>query len=525
MDATHIHTCSAFTLHHTFSLPFTLVVSLAAACAVLAPGVVGAANGEVELRIVDEQTGELIAARMHLTKKGTVVKPKDVVYWHDHFMIPGKTILDLPPGEYQFTLERGPEYRVRTGYFILKSRDSDVEELSLPRFVDMKKEGWWSGDLHVHRPLSDIPLLMKGEDLHVAPVITWWNGKNQWADKDLPGEQTIAVDKSHFYNLMAGEDEREGGALLYFGLKQPLPIAGAEREHPSPVDFMRQAAAAPGVHIDIEKPFWWDMPIWVASGMAHSIGLAHNHMHRSGVLANEAWGKPRDKLKYPGPEGNGLWTTDIYYRLLDCGVRLPPSAGSASGVLPNPVGYNRVYVHVEGELTWEKWWQGLREGKVVVTNGPLLRPQFNGQLPGHVFTAEAGETISVETALNLALRDKVDYLEVVKNGKVVHQVRLDKYAESGGRLPAVDFQKSGWLLVRAVCNTPETFRFASSGPVYVQIGDEPRISNEDAQFFLDWVVERAKRVKLTGAQRENVIQYHRGARNFWQRRMDAANAP
>ncbi|HAK94366.1 MAG TPA: hypothetical protein DCM87_05035 [Planctomycetes bacterium] len=51
----------------------------------------------------------------------------------------------------------------------------------------------------------------------------------------------------------------------------------------------------------------------------------------------------------------------------------PPSAGSASGVLPNPVGYNRVYVHVDGELTYAKWWEGLQAGRAFVTNGPLLR--------------------------------------------------------------------------------------------------------------------------------------------------------
>ncbi|MCA9178710.1 MAG: CehA/McbA family metallohydrolase [Planctomycetales bacterium] len=496
----------------------------AALLAALPGSVAQAANGEIELRVVDEQTGELIAARMHLKKGGKVVKPKDVVFWHDHFMIPGKILLDLPPGEYQFELERGPEYRVRTGYFLLKSRDADAKEIALPRFVDMKQEGWWSGDLHIHRPLADIPLLMKGEDLHIAPVITWWRDKNQWQD-ELPKQLTVPGEDDRFYNIMAGEDEREGGALLYFNLEKPLPLAGAEREHPSPAHFLKQAARQPGAHIDIEKPFWWDMPVWVASQMTHSIGLAHNHMQRGGVLANEAWGKPRDKTFFPDPEGNGLWTTDIYYRLLNCGVRLPPSAGSASGVLPNPVGYNRVYVHVDGELTWDKWWAGLRAGQVVVTNGPLLRPLVNGELPGHVFQAPAGGTLSLQPTLNLALRDRVDYLEVVKDGKVVHQVRLDKYAEAGGRLPEVEFDQSGWLLIRAICTTPHTFRFASTGPYYVEIGEQPRISQRDAKFFLDWVVERATRIRLTGAQRDEVIQYHRAARDYWQQKLDAANAP
>src|SRR5688572_32782092 len=123
------------------------------------------------------------------------------------------------------------------------------------------------------------------------------------------------------------------------------------------------------------------------------MGLANNHEHRDGMLDAEAWGKPRDKAKFASPLGNGKWSQHIYYHLLNCGLRIPPSAGSASGVLANPVGYNRVYVHCAGELTWEKWWHGLRSGKVIVTNGPMLRARVNQQLPGHEFTASAGKTI------------------------------------------------------------------------------------------------------------------------------------
>jgi hypothetical protein len=59
-------------------------------------------------------------------------------------------------------------------------------------------------------------------------------------------------------------------------------------------------------------------------------------------MATEAWGKPRDSQRLPGPLGNGYWSQELYYHILNAGIRLPPSAGSASGVLPNPVGYNRV---------------------------------------------------------------------------------------------------------------------------------------------------------------------------------------
>ena len=191
----------------------------------------------------------------------------------------------------------------------------------------------------------------------------------------LPEPALVQFDTDRFYHLLAGEDERGGGALLYFNLPRPLELAaGREREYPHE-SVRRTGAAAVGAHIDIEKPFWWDMPVWVALGLVDSIGLAHNHLSRDGVLAGEAWGKPRDPVFYPGAHGTGLWSQDIYYHLLNCGLRIPPSAGSASGVLDNPLGYNRVYVHCGDTLTYDGWWEGLRTGRVVVTNGPLLRPR------------------------------------------------------------------------------------------------------------------------------------------------------
>jgi hypothetical protein len=267
------------------------------------------------------------------------------------------------------------------------------------------------------------------------------------------------------------------------------------------------------------------MPVWVATGKVHSIGLANNHLYRDGGMHTEAWGKPRDKSRFPDPQGNGRWSQEIYYHLLNCGLRIPPSAGSASGVLTNPVGYNRVYVFCEGELTWDKWWQGLRNGQVVVTNGPLLRPRVNQQLPGHVFTASEGEKVELRGALDLSLRDKVDYLEIVKDGQVVNQVRLADYANSQGKLPPVVFDRSGWLLIRAVTNHDKSYRFGTTGPYYVSIGQQPRISRKSAQFFADWVQERAQLINLSEPEQQSeVMKYHVAAREYWQDLVNRANA-
>ena len=490
------------------------------------------------VQVIDKESRQPLAARMHLKDaKGKPVKVPKVPYWKDHFVFDGSILLDLPPGMYTFDLETGPEYRTQAGYFTLMRGAADTRIIEMSRFVEMKKEGWWSGELHIHRAPEEIELHMKAEDLHIAPVITSWNDRNVFADKSPPAKPLVQFDGDRFYQLLAAEDEREGGALLFFNLDKPLALPGRTgnaREYPSPAKFLDEARESPEAHIDIEKPFWWDVPMWIATGKVDSIGLANNHQHRDGMYDGEAWGKPRDPAPFPSPHGNGRWSQEIYYHLLNCGLRIPPSAGSASGVLPNPVGYNRMYVHCGQELTWEKWWENLKLGRVVVTNGPMLRPRVfgpgvnqEGALPGHVFQAEKGQTLDLEVALNLAIRspDKVDYLEVVQNGRVVHEVRLQDWKDAQGRLPPVKFDQSGWMLVRAVTNNPKTYRFASTGPYYVEIGYERRVSKASALFFRDWVFERARRIKLEDpAQQEEVLAYHRAARDFWQKKVDDANA-
>ena len=54
--------------------------------------------------------------------------------------------------------------------------------------------------------------------------------------------------------------------------------------------------------------------------------------------------------------------------MLNSGLRIPPSAGSASGVLPNPVGYNRLYVWVDKkDFSYEAWWEAFKMGRVDLT--------------------------------------------------------------------------------------------------------------------------------------------------------------
>src|SRR5262249_13899262 len=112
-----------------------------------------------------------------------------------------------------------------------------------------------------------------------------------------------------------------------------------------------------------------------------------------------------------------------------------------------------------------------------------------------------------------------------KNGQVERTVPFEEWSRTGS-LGKLSFKTSGWFLVRAVTDNPKTFRFASTGPYYVEVGSEKRrVSKRSAQFFVDWVRERAGRVKLEDAeQRQEVLRFHQVAEKYWLEKLTSANA-
>lgn len=520
---------------HANATRFTLISILAAALALSAAGPVRA--GELELKVIDAATGEPIAARLHIKdKRGKTPKMPKLKGWQDHVMIDGEAVITLPNGNYTFEAERGLEYRPQSGHFEFETGAKDENTIAMKRFVDMAKEGWWSGDLQVCRRPDEMDLLMRAEDLHVASVVTWSTAKNPWIGKSPPAAPLVSVGRDRVYELIGGEDACPGGNLLLSGLANPPTVLRAGPHAPTTSAYLA-AAKSRGASGIAATPFALELPLWVATGKLDAIQVAHAHLLPASLIANEAGGKGRDRVRYPDPFGNARWSHDIYFHLLNCGLRIAPAAGSGSGLSPSPAGYDRVYVYLGPEPEqgssraappstaefWNRWWTGLREGKVVVTNGPMLRPLCNGQPPGHVFRTQDKE-LSLQLTANLATRDPVDYFEVIHNGRVVQEVRLDKWAEAGGQLPLLTFKESGWCLVRVVSTNPTTYRFAMSGPFYVELG-QPRISRKSAQFFVDWVEELRMRTKTFDSkeQPEALAEIDRAA-EYWKGILSRVNA-
>ena len=167
----------------------------------------------------------------------------------------------------------------------------------------------------------------------------------------------------------------------------------------------------------------------------------------------------------------------------------------------------------------------MKAGHVFVSNGPLLRCRASGELPGHVFKAPPGQETQLALDVALDSRDPLDRIEVIKNGKILQTIKAEEWNRNR-QLPNVSFTESGWFLIRVMGDVPETFRFASTGPFYVEIEPQVRrISKASAQFFLDWVHEREALIKLDNPQQqEQVMQYHGMAEKYWQDKIAKANA-
>jgi hypothetical protein len=496
------------------------LATLAAALFTSVPTAWALRGGQLELTVVDAVTGQPLACRMHLMNQARKAqKPPKVPFWHDHFVFDGTILLKLPNGSYVFEVERGPEYRIVTGHFTVNENAKDSKTVELNRFADMAHEGWWSGDLEVERSAKDIELLMRAEDLHLAEVVGWGNGKGVPAKVVTVPKPLVSFDDNRCYQLMAGLEQRPDGSLLLLGRSEPL--AESTSASANLAALARQARDDGSAWIDVRRGASWDLPIWVALGLVDSIELADSEQARHSTKSDEIGSRPRDKLLFSGAAGIGRWPETVYHHLLNCGLRIPPSAGSGSGVAPNPLGYDRVYVYLGQEFSHEKWFEGLKAGRAMVTNGPLIRPNVEGEMPGHVFQADAGQQVELEVGLTLSTRDAISYLEVYKDGRRVSEVRLDDWAKAGGKLPLLVFKESGWFVIRAVCDMPDTHRFATTAPYYVEIGYKRRISRSSAQFFLDWLDERSKVLPVQNAEMAGL---ERKARAYWRDLLKNANA-
>ena len=169
--------------------------------------------------------------------------------------------------------------------------------------------------------------------------------------------------------------------------------------------------------------------------------------------------------------------------------------------LRGPVGMNRVYVLAHPEATalasmdsaarTQEWLAGLKAGRTLATNGPLLGFTVEGQPPGAELPVPAGER-QLKYSGFLRSIVPVDHLEIVMNGKVVHTVHLTGTRMSADFAGQLHVRGNGWLLVRAWNDAAraeifDLYPYATTNAVFFRSSGTDTHCGSDAQFFLKWI--------------------------------------
>ena len=198
--------------------------------------------------------------------------------------------------------------------------------------------------------------------------ISWTGVTSAWTWPTDPGPKPIAVDATHViyprnteYEIFTvGKKGHVLGAFFVINHKRVF-----EQGVP-PVQPIGKLAHDEGALIDLDKPNWpWSM-LLVALLKVDLYELANNHVWRT-EFGFPNFGEPAPE--YMGVERAGKGFTERgwidyglqnYYALLNCGFRLRPTAGTASGVHPVPLGFGRVYVHCPDGFSYDAWVRGLK---------------------------------------------------------------------------------------------------------------------------------------------------------------------
>lgn len=490
-----------------------------------APAVLAAFASELRIAVTDEK-GTPVWTRLEVRGPGMqMYQPKDAImahpmvqriedaYYTGSFVVHGGATWDVPPGRYVVVAEHGLEYeRVEKAVTVTAAEPASVA-IQLRPWIRMRDRGWYSGDMHVHRDPADMAALTLAEDLNISVDFTMWNKQDLWEDKALRAEPVVQVSPDQFVTLMNAEDERGHGAWMLHNLKRRLDgLSTPKRWYPTGLNFIRAARAQKNAPdelfpwFDSEKPIWWGLPVMMALAPPDSMGVIHNHFDQYTVMANEAWGRPRDEAKYYGQAGFRDYSLQLYYRYLNLGFRIPPSAGAASGVLPNPVGYNRMYVPVSGPLTVEKWYAAVKAGKVLVTDGPIL------------FFEASPEGTKINVAVEAHAREPIDNIEIVANGEVVHRFAPEGNVKDLQTKATIDAGNHSWIAARCSLKHDGALRFAHSSPVYLAGKWD---ASADARYFVEWIDEliaqtnaEPERYANDAEKRENLALYNQ-AKEFY----------
>jgi hypothetical protein len=445
----------------------------------------------------------------------------------------GETIA-LQPGKYTVAWTRGPEYLVQRRVVTVPAAETHEEAFDLKRWVHPAKNGWYSGDHHIHAAgcahyesptegvtPEDMMRHLLGEDLNVGCCLSWgpcWYHQKRYFEGKV--------------NALSTPDNL---------LRYDVEVSGFPSSHCGHICLLRlREQDYPGSKLIDDWPSW-DLPIFQwAKKQGAVVGFAHSGWGLEPVDKDNPDAQKLPNHLLPKMDNIGaneyivdvtqgqcdfistvdtpsVWELNIWYHTLNCGYRCRISGETDFPcIFGERVGIGRSYVHLDGKLSFDDWAEGVRKGRCYVSDGKSHLMDFTvgglgvGEKESEVKLAEPGK-VEVKAKVAALLEPKpTDATEAVRKAKltekpywdlerariadkrtvpvevVVNGVAVDhKDVVADGSEQEVTFsvpiQSSSWVCLRI-------FPSSHTNPVWVVVGDKPvRASKKSAEWCVQAV--------------------------------------
>lgn len=450
----------------------------------------------------------------------------DQVYRHS-----GESIM-LPPGIYDVTFTRGPEYLIQQRKITVPDARSHKETFRLKRWIKLTDYGWYSGDHHIHAagcahyesPAEGVtPAHMMrhilGEDLNVGCVLSWgpcWYHQKQFFEGQVHKLSTprylmrYDIEVSGFPSSHAGhlcllrlaEDDYPGTERIEQWPSWDLPVLKWGKDQGGVVGFSHSGW---GLKVAGNKLPTYEMPPFDGIGSnEYIVDVTHDVCDFISAVDTPS-----------------VWELNIWYHTLNCGYTCRISGETDFPcIYGERVGLGRAYVKPDPKkpFDYDTWVYALRDGRSYCCDGlsHLIDFEINGLGVGEpgagdrpsVLAAKSGEplAVSVKAAALLGKEpneqirttplDQKPYwhverarvgasrkvpVELIVNGEPVERQEI----EADGEVVDLKFdytpKTSCWVALRV-------FPSSHTNPIFVEVEGKPiRASKRSAQWCLDAV--------------------------------------
>ena len=475
--------------------------------------------GTLHGTIIDAVSGESLDAKVHvLNATGTFSHPPNSMLKRGpgtpFFFCDGSFAVEGSRGRTDVLVERGTEYEPYRTTVELPAKGRVELEIPLRRWYRPQEGAWYPGNTHIHydeketRPDERLGIDCSVEGYNVTCVSVLDRRQLPYASNKYPlGVMNEFTTAHHVLDI--GEENRHYGDNSPWGFGYGHVMLLNIRNLVQPVSRGHTLAG----QFDPDYP-----PLCFCCDDAREQGglviWCHNGRGMEAPVA-AALGK-LDAFNLFDP----FWMDpeyDLWYKLLNCGLRLPASTGTDWFVCSN----NRVYVQVDGEFSYASWIEGMKQGRTFITNGPALQLTLNGRPMGETVECESGAELEAE--VNFSSFYLIERAELVVNGSVVQRWEWPAGRREGTLRHGFKAERDGWVAARLWGDSRDSFGqsiYTHSSPSYFRSGAPPAERDAAASFFLRSIDESLKWIGTYGRynndqQREDVRELFRRGREVY----------